>query len=216
MFESLSEKLESAFKNIKGEGKLTELNIAATVKEIRRALVDADVNYKIAKEFTDSVKEKALGEKVLNAINPGQLMVKLVADELTSLMGGKTADINLKGNPSVILMSGLQGSGKTTFSAKLANLLKTKRNKSVLLVACDVYRPAAIEQLKILAGQIGVEVYFEEGNNNPVQISKNAIDVAKQKGFNVVIIDTAGRLAVDEEMMNEIAAIKNAVKPDET
>ena len=216
MFESLSEKLESAFKNIKGEGKLTELNIAATVKEIRRALVDADVNYKIAKEFTDSVKEKALGEKVLNAINPGQLMVKLVADELTSLMGRKTADINLKGNPSVILMSGLQGSGKTTFSAKLANLLKTKRNKSVLLVACDVYRPAAIEQLKILAGQIGVEVYFEEGNNNPVQISKNAIDVAKQKGFNVVIIDTAGRLAVDEEMMNEIAAIKNAVKPDET
>lgn len=216
MFESLSEKLESAFKNIKGEGRLTELNIAATVKEIRRALVDADVNYKIAKEFTDTVKDKALGEKVLNAINPGQLMVKLVADELTSLMGGKTADLNLKGNPSVILMSGLQGSGKTTFSAKLANYLKTKRNKSVMLVACDVYRPAAIDQLKILASQIGVEVYTEEGNNNPVQISKNAVDIAKQKGFNVVIIDTAGRLAVDEQMMNEIAAIKNLVKPDES
>ncbi len=216
MFESLSDKLESAFKTLKGEGKITELNVAATVKEIRRALVDADVNYKIAKQFTDTVREKALGEHVLTAVSPGQLMVKIVKDELTELMGGSNTDINLKGEPAIVLMSGLQGSGKTTFSAKLANNLKAKRNKSPLLVACDVYRPAAIEQLKVLGQQIGVEVYSEEGNNDPVKISKNAVEYAKQKGYNVVIVDTAGRLAVDEEMMNEIARVKDALKPSET
>ncbi|HAP00621.1 MAG TPA: signal recognition particle protein [Bacteroidetes bacterium] len=216
MFENLNERLEGAFKLLKGESRITELNIAASVKEIRRALVDADVNYKIAKEFTDKVKEKAMGEKVLNAISPGQLMVKIVADELTALMGGTVTDINIKGNPAVILMSGLQGSGKTTFSAKLANLLKTKRSKNVLLVACDVYRPAAIEQLKVLASQIEVAVYAEEGNQNAVQIAKNAIAFAKSNSYNTVIIDTAGRLAVDEQMMNEIEAVKNAVQPDET
>jgi signal recognition particle subunit SRP54 len=216
MFESLSDRLESAFKTLKGEGKITELNVASTVKEIRRALVDADVNYKIAKQFTDTVREKALGQQVLTAVSPGQLMVKIVKDELTNLMGGSNVDINLKGEPAVVLMSGLQGSGKTTFSAKLASNLKSKRNKSPLLVACDVYRPAAIEQLKVLGEQIGVEVYSEEGNNNPVQIAQHALDYAKQKGYNVVIVDTAGRLAVDEEMMAEIARVKEALKPSET
>ncbi|GDX48982.1 MAG: signal recognition particle protein [Bacteroidota bacterium] len=216
MFESLSDRLESAFKTLKGEGKITELNVAATVKEIRRALVDADVNYKIAKQFTDTVREKAIGQQVLTAVSPGQLLVKIVKDELTELMGGSNVDINLKGEPSIILLSGLQGSGKTTFSAKLASNLKNKRNKSPLLVACDVYRPAAIAQLKVLGEQIGVEVYSEEGNNNPVQIAKNALSYAKQKGFNVVIVDTAGRLAVDEDMMSEIARVKESLQPSET
>src|SRR6201986_5315849 len=188
MFNSLQEKLESAFKNLKGQGRITELNVATTVKEIRRALVDADVNYKIAKEFTDKVKDEAMGEKVLTAVSPGQLMVKIVQDELTALMGGTATDIKLSGNPTVILMSGLQGSGKTTFSAKLANYLETKKNRSVLLIACDVYRPAAIEQLKVLGEQIGVEVYAEEGNTNPVQIAQNGIKQAKLKDYNVVII----------------------------
>ena len=216
MFESLSDRLESAFKTLKGEGKITELNVAATVKEIRRALVDADVNYKIAKQFTDTVREKAIGQQVLTAVSPGHLLVKIVKDELTELMGGSNVDINLKGEPSIILLSGLQGSGKTTFSAKLASNLKNKRNKSPLLVACDVYRPAAIAQLKVLGEQIGVEVYSEEGNNNPVQIAKNALSYAKQKGFNVVIVDTAGRLAVDEDMMSEIARVKESLQPSET
>jgi signal recognition particle subunit SRP54 len=216
MFESLSDRLESAFKTLKGEGKITELNVAATVKEIRRALVDADVNYKIAKQFTDTVREKAIGQQVLTAVSPGQLLVKIVKDELTELMGGSNVDINLKGEPSIILLSGLQGSGKTTFSAKLASNLKNKRNKSPLLVACDVYRPAAIAQLKVLGEQIGVEVYSEEGNNNPVQIAKNALSYAKQKGFNVVIVDTAGRLAVDEDMMSEIARVKESLQTSET
>lgn len=215
MFESLSERLESAIKNVKGQGRITDLNIAATVKEIRRALVDADVNYKIAKEFTDRVKEKALGEKVLTAVSPGQLMVKIVQDELTQLMGGGKADINLKGNPVVILLSGLQGSGKTTFAAKLASYLKSKRNRQPLLIACDVYRPAAVEQLKILGEQVGVTVYAEEGNTNPVQIAENGIRQAKLKEFDTVIVDTAGRLAVDEEMMNEIAKLKKALQPQE-
>ncbi|MFN5381226.1 MAG: signal recognition particle protein [Bacteroidota bacterium] len=212
----MSDRLESAFKTLKGEGKITELNVAATVKEIRRALVDADVNYKIAKQFTDTVREKAIGQQVLTAVSPGQLLVKIVKDELTELMGGSNVDINLKGEPSIILLSGLQGSGKTTFSAKLASNLKNKRNKSPLLVACDVYRPAAIAQLKVLGEQIGVEVYSEEGNNNPVQIAKNALSYAKQKGFNVVIVDTAGRLAVDEDMMSEIARVKESLQPSET
>jgi len=216
MFESLSDRLESGFKTLKGEGKITELNVAATVKEIRRALVDADVNYKIAKQFTDTVREKAIGQQVLTAVSPGQLLVKIVKDELTELMGGSNVDINLKGEPSIILLRGLQGSGKTTFSAKLASNLKNKRNKSPLLVACDVYRPAAIAQLKVLGEQIGVEVYSEEGNNNPVQIAKNALSYAKQKGFNVVIVDTAGRLAVDEDMMSEIARVKESLQPSET
>lgn len=216
MFENLQDKLESAFKNLKGQGKLTELNIAATVKDIRRALVDADVNYKIAKEFTDTVKNKALGQNVLTAVAPGQLMVKIVSDELTQLMGGTASEINIKGNPSVILISGLQGSGKTTFSGKLANYLKTKLNKTPLLVACDVYRPAAIDQLKVLGEQIGVEVYAEIENKNPVAIAQNAIAHAKQKGQNVVIVDTAGRLAVDEEMMTEIYNVKQAIQPQET
>ncbi len=215
MFESLSERLEGAIKNVKGQGRITDLNIAATVKEIRRALVDADVNYKIAKEFTDRVKEKALGEKVLTAVSPGQLMVKIVQDELTQLMGGGKADINLKGNPVVILLSGLQGSGKTTFAAKLASYLKSKRNRQPLLIACDVYRPAAVEQLKILSEQVGVTVYAEEGNTNPVQIAENGIRQAKLKEFDTVIVDTAGRLAVDEEMMNEIAKLKKALQPQE-
>lgn len=216
MFENLQDKLESAFKNLKGQGKLTELNIAATVKDIRRALVDADVNYKIAKEFTDTIKDKALGENVLTAVSPGQLMVKIVSDELTQLMGGTASDINIKGNPAVILISGLQGSGKTTFSGKLANHIKTKLNKTPLLVACDVYRPAAIDQLKVLGEQIGVEVYTETENKNPVTIAQNAIAHAKQKGQNVVIVDTAGRLAVDEEMMAEIYNVKQAIQPQET
>ncbi len=216
MFENLQDKLEGAFKNLKGQGKLTELNIAATVKDIRRALVDADVNYKIAKEFTDTVKDKAMGQNVLTAVSPGQLMVKIVLDELTQLIGGTATEINIKGSPAVILISGLQGSGKTTFSGKLANYVKTKLNKTPLLVACDVYRPAAVDQLKVLGEQIGVEVYAETENKNPVQIAQNAIAYAKQKGQNVVIVDTAGRLAVDEDMMNEIAQVKQAIQPQET
>ncbi len=215
MFESLSERLDGAIKNLKGQGRITDLNIAATIKEIRRALVDADVNYKIAKEFTDRVKEKTLGEKVLTAVLPGQLMVKIVQDELTALMGGEKSEFNLKGNPAIILLSGLQGSGKTTFAAKLANYLKTKRNRLPLLIACDVYRPAAIEQLKILGEQIGVTVYSEEGNINPLQIAENGIKQARLKEFDTVIIDTAGRLAVDEEMMNEIAKLRKALQPQE-
>lgn len=215
MFENLSDKLESAFKLLKGQSRITELNIASSIKEIRKALIDADVNYKIAKEFTDKVKEKSVGQKVLNAVSPGQMMVKIVQDELTTLMGGDFKEINLKGNPSVILIAGLQGSGKTTFSGKLANFLKTKRGKMPLLVACDVYRPAAIEQLKILGQQIGVEVFSEENNKNPVQIASNAISSAKLKGYDVVIIDTAGRLAVDEEMMREIEQIKKSAQPQE-
>jgi signal recognition particle subunit SRP54 len=215
MFESLSDRLESAFKNIKGEGRITELNIASTIKEIRRALVDADVNYKIAKEFTDTVKEKASGEKVINAISPGQLMIKIVKDELVDLMGGEAADFNVKGAPAVILIAGLQGSGKTTFSGKLANYLKTQRKLSPILVAADVYRPAAMEQLRILGEQIGVDVHIELENKNPVEIAQNAIKEARSKNKNVVIIDTAGRLAIDEAMMTEVANIKSAVNPNE-
>ncbi|MBF01339.1 signal recognition particle protein [Flavobacterium coralii] len=216
MFENLSDKLDKALHILKGHGKITEVNVADTLKEVRRALLDADVNFKIAKDFTNTVKEKALGQDVLTTLQPGQLMVKLVKDELTELMGGDTAGVNLSGNPSIILMSGLQGSGKTTFSGKLANFLKTKKNKKPLLVACDVYRPAAINQLHVVGGQIGVEVYSEEGNKNPVQIAQNAIAHAKANGFNVVIVDTAGRLAVDEEMMNEIANVHKAINPQET
>ncbi len=215
MFESLSERLEGAFKNLKGEAKITELNIAATVKEIRRALVDADVNYKIAKDFTDKVKDIALGTKVINAVSPGQLMTKIVKDELAQLMGGTESTFNITGNPAVILIAGLQGSGKTTFSGKLANYLKNQKGKSPLLVAGDIYRPAAIDQLMVLGGQIGVDVYNERENKNPVEIAQNAIKEAKSKNKNVVIIDTAGRLAIDEVMMNEVANIKNAVNPQE-
>lgn len=215
MFESLSERLDSALKQIKGEGRINELNIANSVKDIRRALVDADVNYKIAKEFTDKVKTKALGEKVLTAISPGQLMVKIVKDELAELMGGTESDLSITGNPAVILIAGLQGSGKTTFSGKLANYLKTKKGKSPLLVAADIYRPAAIDQLKILGEQINVDVYSEPENKNAVSIAQNAIKEARSKNKNVIIIDTAGRLAVDEVMMTEVADIKNAVKPQE-
>ena len=216
MFDSLSDKLDSALHVLKGHGQITEVNVAETLKEVRRALVDADVNYKIAKEFTNTVKEKALGQNVLTALKPGQLMVKLVKDELTQLMGGDAEGIDLSGNPSVILMSGLQGSGKTTFSGKLANYLKTKKSKNPLLVACDVYRPAAINQLHVVGDQIGVEVFSDEGNQDPVAISKAAIAHAKQNGNNVVIIDTAGRLAIDEAMMTEIANIHKAIEPDET
>ena len=216
MFENLSERLEKSFKILKGQGKITEINVAETLKEVRRSLLDADVNYKIAKEFTNTVKEKALGMNVLTAVKPGQMMVKIVHDELIQLMGGTHVDINIKGNPAVILMSGLQGSGKTTFSGKLANLLKIKRGKHPLLVACDVYRPAAIEQLKVLGEQIGVPVYSEEGNNDPVKIALNAVKEARATGKDVVIVDTAGRLAIDEQMMNEIAAIKKAIDPEET
>ena len=215
MFQSLSEKLEGAFKNIKGEGRISELNIANTVKDIRRALVDADVNYKIAKEFTDKVKETAMGAKVLLSVNPGQQMVKIVQDELTELMGGKESEFNVNGNPAVILVAGLQGSGKTTFSGKLANYLKTKKGKSPLLVAADIYRPAAIDQLQVLGGQIGVDVYAERENKDAVSIVQNAIKEARAKNKNVIIIDTAGRLAVDEVMMNEVANIKAAVNPQE-
>ena len=215
MFESLSDKLDSAFKNLKGQARITELNIAATLKDIRRALVDADVNYKIAKEFTDSIKEKATGEKVINSISPGQLMVKIVKDELTELMGGSESDLDLKGNPAIILIAGLQGSGKTTFSGKLANYLKTKKGKSPLLVAADIYRPAAIEQLKILGEQVNVDVYSEPENKDAVSIVQNAIKEAKSKNKNVIIIDTAGRLAIDEVMMTEVANIKAAVNPQE-
>ena len=216
MFDSLSDKLDNAFHVLKGHGQITEVNVAETLKEVRRALVDADVNYKIAKEFTNTVKEKALGQNVLTALKPGQMLVKLVKDELTELMGGDAAGVNLSGDPSVILMSGLQGSGKTTFSGKLANFLKTKKTKKPLLVACDVYRPAAINQLHVVGDQIGVEVFSDEGNQDPVAISKAAIEYAKSNGHNVVIIDTAGRLAIDEAMMTEIANIKNAVEPHET
>ena len=215
MFNSLSEKLESAFKNIKGEGRISELNIANTVKEIRRALVDADVNYKIAKEFTDKIKETAMGSKVLLSVNPGQQMVKIVQDELTELMGGRESEFNTNGNPAIILIAGLQGSGKTTFSGKLANYLKTKKGKSPLLVAADIYRPAAIDQLEVLGGQIGVDVYSERENKDAVSIVQNAIKEAKSKNKNVIIIDTAGRLAVDEVMMREVADIKAAVNPQE-
>ena len=215
MFESLQDRLEGAFKNLKGEGKITELNVAATVKEIRRALVDADVNYKIAKEFTDKVREEALGEKVINAISPSQLMVKVVKDELVSLMGGEAAPFNAKGAPAVILIAGLQGSGKTTFSGKLANYLKKQLKLSPILVAADVYRPAAMEQLRVLGEQIGVDVHIELENKNPVEIAQNAIRDARAKNKNVVIIDTAGRLAIDEAMMTEVANIKNAVNPQE-
>jgi signal recognition particle subunit SRP54 len=215
MFQNLSERLESAFKNIKGEGRITELNIAATVKDIRRALVDADVNYKIAKDFTDTVKDKAQGAKVLLAVNPGQQMVKIVQDELTELMGGTESELELKGAPAVILIAGLQGSGKTTFSGKLANYLKTQKGKSPLLVAADIYRPAAIDQLTVLAGQIGVDIYSERENKDAVAIVQNAIKEAKSKNKNVVIIDTAGRLAIDEILMKEVADIKAAVNPNE-
>lgn len=215
MFESLSERLEGAFKNLKGEAKITELNIVATLKEIRRALVDADVNYKIAKDFTDKVKEIALGTKVINAVSPGQLMTKIVKDELAELMGGTESTFNITGNPAVILIAGLQGSGKTTFSGKLANYLKTQKGKSPLLVAADIYRPAAIDQLMVLGGQVDVDVYSERENKNAVEIAQNAIKEAKAKNKNVVIIDTAGRLAIDETMMNEVANIKNAVNPQE-
>ncbi len=216
MFENLQDKLEGAFKNLKGQGKITDINIATTVKEIRRALVDADVNYKIAKEFTDTIKDKALGQNVLTAVSPGQLMVKIVSDELTELMGGTVTELNVKENPTIILISGLQGSGKTTFSGKLSYYLKHKLKKSPLLVACDVYRPAAIEQLKVLGEQNKVEVYSEIENKNPVEIAQNAINYAKQKGYNVIIIDTAGRLAVDEQMMQEIYDVKTAIQPTET
>lgn len=217
MFESLNERLDGAFKVLRGENKITEINIAQSIKEIRRALVEADVNYKIAKEFTDKVKDKALGqENILKAIKPGELMVKIVMDELVELMGGQAAGINLKGNPSVILIAGLQGSGKTTFSGKLALHLKTKRQKKPLLVACDVYRPAAMDQLTVLAEQVGVPVYKEVENKNPVEIAQNAVKFAKANGFDVLIVDTAGRLAVDEEMMTEIAAVKDAIQPSET
>ncbi|WKD86344.1 Signal recognition particle protein [Polaribacter huanghezhanensis] len=216
MFNNLSDKLDKALHTLKGHGSITEVNVAETLKEVRRALLDADVNFKIAKDFTKNVQTKALGQDVLTTLNPGQLMVKLVKDELTELMGGETVGINLGGSPTVILMSGLQGSGKTTFSGKLANYLKTKKTKQVLLVGCDVYRPAAINQLQVVGDQIGVEVYAEVGNNNPVEISQNAIKHAKATGKNVVIIDTAGRLAVDKEMMTEISNIHKAVNPQET
>ena len=215
MFESLSDRLERSFKILKGQGKITEINVAETTKEIRKALIDADVSYAIAKEFTNSVKEKAIGMNVINAVSPNQLMVKITYDELIALMGSQAVDINLKGSPAIILMAGLQGSGKTTHSAKLANLLKTKRGKKPLLAACDVYRPAAIDQLQVLGEQVGVEVYAEPDNKKPVEIAKNAVKRAKDYGYDVVIIDTAGRLAVDEEMMNEIANIKEAVNPQE-
>ena len=215
MFENLSERLEKSFKILRGQGRISEINIAETLKEVRRALLDADVNFKIAKQFTDTVKAKALGQEVLKSVNPSQMLVKIVHDELTGLMGGDKTDINIKINPSVILIAGLQGSGKTTFSGKLAKWVKSKRGKNPMLVACDVYRPAAIEQLKIIGSQAEVPVYTEEGNTNPVQIAKNAVREAKKNGNDVVIIDTAGRLAVDEEMMKEIASIKDAVSPHE-
>lgn len=215
MFENLSERLDRSFKLLKGEGKITEINVAETLKDVRKALLDADVNYKVAKQFTDTVKEKALGQNVLTSVKPSQLMVKIVHDELARLMGGTAIDVELKSSPAVILMSGLQGSGKTTFSGKLANMLKSKKGKNPLLVACDVYRPAAIEQLRVLGEQIGVPVYSEIDSKNPVQIALNAVKEARAKGHDLVIVDTAGRLAIDEQMMNEIAAIKKALNPDE-
>ena len=216
MFENLSERLDRSFKLLKGEGKITEINVAETLKDVRKALLDADVNYKVAKGFTDTVKAKALGQNVLTSVKPSQLMVKIVHDELADLMGGTATDLDLKDSPAIILMSGLQGSGKTTFSGKLANLLKTKKNKKPLLAACDVYRPAAIEQLRVVGEQVGVPVYMELENKNPVAIAMNAIREARAKGNDVVIVDTAGRLAIDEQMMKEIAAIKSAIQPDET
>ena len=216
MFENLSDRLERSFKILKGEGKITEINVAETLKDVRKALLDADVNYKVAKQFTDTVKQKAMGMNVLTAIKPSQLMVKIVHDELAELMGGKAVELKLEGRPAIVLMSGLQGSGKTTFSGKLANLLKQRQHKSPLLVACDVYRPAAIQQLHVVGESVGVPVYSEPDNKNVVEIARNAIREAKQKNYNVVIIDTAGRLAVDEEMMQEIATLKAAVNPDET
>ena len=216
MFENLSERLERSFKILKGHGSITEINVAETLKDVRKALLDADVNYKTAKQFTEQVKEKAIGQKVLTSIKPQQLMVKIVHDELAALMGGESVGVNLKGAPSVILMSGLQGSGKTTFTGKLANMLKTKKGKNPLLVACDVYRPAAIEQLKVVGGQIGVAVYSDESQKDPVAIAKAAVDEAKRKGNDVVIIDIAGRLAVDEQMMDEIERLKNELNPQET
>lgn len=216
MFKNLSDRLERSFKILKGEGRITEINIAETLKDVRRALLDADVNYKVAKNFTDTVKQKALGQNVINALKPKELMVKIVHDELASLMGGQEAPLNLSGNPTVILMSGLQGSGKTTFSGKLAKKLKSSKGKRPLLIAADVYRPAAIEQLKVLGESIEVPVYTEEGNKNPVEIALNGIAEAKRNHQDLVVIDTAGRLAVDEDMMNEIEAIKKAVRPQET
>ena len=216
MFENLSERLERSFKILKGQGSITEINVAETLKDVRRALLDADVNYNVARDFTNQVKEKALGQDVLTAVNPGQMMVKLVHDELATLMGSEAVAINLKGSPAIILMSGLQGSGKTTFSGKLANMLKKQEQRKPLLVACDVYRPAAIQQLHVLGEQIGVPVYSELDSKDPVQIARNAIAHAQQEGLDTVIIDTAGRLAVDEEMMNEISSIKEAIRPDET
>jgi len=217
MFDTLSEKLEGAFKNLSGDGKLTELNVAQSIKEIRRALVAADVNYKIAKEFTDKVKEQALGSKnVLNSVKPGDLMVKIVMDQMVDLMGGQSVGINAKGAPAVILIAGLQGSGKTTFTGKLAKYLKEKKNLKILVTACDVYRPAAINQLTVLSEQVGVEIYKEPDNKNPIEIAENAVVFGKQNKFNVVIVDTAGRLSVDEEMMNEIEGIKKAIDPSET
>ncbi len=216
MFDNLSERLERSFKILKGEGRITEINVAETLKDVRKALLDADVNYKVAKNFTDTVKEKALGQNVLTAVKPSQLLVKIVHDELTALMGGETAELELKGRPAIVLMSGLQGSGKTTFSGKLAQMLKNKKHRKPLLVACDIYRPAAVEQLKVLGEQINVPVYSETDAKNPVEIALNAIKEAKSKNYDLVIVDTAGRLAVDEQMMNEIEAIKNAIHPDET
>lgn len=216
MFENLSDRLERSFKILKGQGKITELNVAETLKEVRRSLLDADVNYKIAKDFTNRVKEKALGMNVLTAVKPGQMMVKIVHDELAELMGGHHVEVDTKGNPAIILMSGLQGSGKTTFSGKFANLLKNKKGKKPLLVACDVYRPAAIEQLKVLGQQIEVPVYSDETSKDPVKIAQDAVKFAKSNGNDVVIVDTAGRLAVDEQMMKEIAAVKGAINPNET
>jgi signal recognition particle subunit SRP54 len=216
MFEGLSDKLERSFKLLKGQGHITEINVAETLKEVRKALLDADVSYKIAKDFTDQVKQEALGQKILTSVSPSQLMVKIVHDKLAELMGSSQSDLNIQGKPAVILMSGLQGSGKTTFSAKLAHYLKSKKGRQVLLVAGDVYRPAAIEQLKVLGGQIGVEVYTEEDNKDPVSIAKKALQYAQEKHFNIMIVDTAGRLAIDEDMMREIAAIKKAVNPQET
>ena len=216
MFENLSERLERSFKILKGQGRITEINVAETLKDVRRALLDADVNYNVARDFTDQVKEKALGQNVLTAVNPGQMMVKIVHDELATLMGSEAVPVNLKGSPAIILMSGLQGSGKTTFSGKLANMLKKQEQRKPLLVACDVYRPAAIQQLHVLGEQIGVPVYSEPESKDPVQIARNAIAHAQQEGLDTVIIDTAGRLAVAEEMMNEISSIKEAIRPDET
>ncbi len=215
MFESLSDRLEQSFKMLKGQGRITELNVAETLKDVRRALLDADVNYKIAKDFTNEIKEKALGQKILSAVKPEQMMVKIVHDELAQLMGGESVDIDTKGNPAILLLAGLQGSGKTTFSAKISRFIASKKSKNCLLVACDVYRPAAIDQLKVLGEQINVPVYTEEGSNDPVKIAKDAIKHAKKEGYSQVIIDTAGRLAIDEDMMNEIAAIKKAVSPNE-